>query len=117
MIAHGGITASAPSHRWDGAADKQRLPPGILSLLAIKDSDIRILNLEQCWDAVVAEQRNGQIWQNFRKEVLFRNRRSIDAGRIVPINALDKEGRPQFIHSGTYEGLQLAETIRKGVTT
>jgi transketolase len=56
---------------------------------------------------ILAEQNNGYIWQNLLK-VLYRNRGKVDAGgwdRIVTINTLDREGRPQFIHSGTYEEL------------
>jgi transketolase len=72
----------------------------------------------------IAEQNNGHIWKAVRN-TLFRHRSNIDAGRLVPINALDKNGRPQFIHSGTYNELlsafglspsQLATAIRKEVT-
>ena len=50
----------------------------------------------------IAEQNNGYIWQNLLK-VLYRAGRA--PGRIIAINALDAEGRPRFIHSGTYEEL------------
>jgi transketolase C-terminal domain/subunit len=62
---------------------------------------------------VFAEQNNGYLWQNFLK-TLYR--------RVLAINTLDRDGRPQFIHSATYEQLvaafglapaQLAETILK----
>jgi hypothetical protein len=56
---------------------------------------------------VFAEQNNGYIWQNFLK-ALYRHRRSLRAGdldRIIAVNTLDAEGRPRFIHSGTYEEL------------
>ena len=56
---------------------------------------------------ILAEQNNGYIWQNLLK-VLYRNRGKVNAGgwdRIVTINTLNHEGRPQFIHSGTYEEL------------
>lgn len=70
---------------------------------------------------IIAEQNNGFIWSHY-KEVLFRMKEAIDTRRIVPINCLDKVGRPQFIHSATYLQLleqfglapnQLAETIKK----
>jgi transketolase len=51
-----------------------------------------------------AEQNNGYIWQNFLK-VLYRHRTAVDMSRIFTINTLDRGGRPQFIHSGTYEEL------------
>ncbi|MGH9352767.1 MAG: hypothetical protein ACRD2G_11505 [Terriglobia bacterium] len=55
----------------------------------------------------IAEQNNGYIWQNYLK-VLFRNRKPFgwDGGhRVVTLNTLTAQGRPQFIHSGTYEEL------------
>jgi transketolase N-terminal domain/subunit/transketolase C-terminal domain/subunit len=54
---------------------------------------------------VFAEQNNGYIWQNFLK-VLWRRRKSAaDLSRVEAINTLDADGRPRFIHSGTYEQL------------
>jgi transketolase C-terminal domain/subunit len=54
-----------------------------------------------------AEQNNGYLWQNFLK-VLYRHRdqaglRNLD--KVRSINTLTLEGRPQFIHSATYEEL------------
>jgi transketolase len=72
----------------------------------------------------IAEQNNGYIWQNFRK-ILFQKRNRIETDRVVAINTLGEDGKPRFIHSGTYEQLmrafslapsQLAETIRQKVT-
>ena len=70
----------------------------------------------------LAEQNNGYIWQNFLK-ILYRRRKFHgNPKRIVSINTLSAEGRPQFIHSGTYEELieafgltraKLAQTIRE----
>lgn len=53
---------------------------------------------------IIAEQNNGYIWSHCR-EALFRSKKVIDPSRIIPINALDKNGRPQFIHSATYPQL------------
>ena len=53
---------------------------------------------------VFAEQNNGYIWSECRK-ILFKHYAAIDAGRLLPINTLDPEGKPQFIHSATYEQL------------
>jgi transketolase len=70
---------------------------------------------------VIAEQNNGYIWARCR-EVLFQSKKVIDPSRMIPINALDPNGRPQFIHSATYPQLleqfglaphQMAETIKK----
>ena len=73
-----------------------------------------------------AEQNNGYLWQNFLK-VLYRNRASIHSGtfdQVATINTLNAEGKPQFIHSATYEELlpafgltpsAIADTIRGAV--
>ncbi|HUA86181.1 MAG TPA: transketolase C-terminal domain-containing protein [Bryobacteraceae bacterium] len=56
---------------------------------------------------IFAEQNNGYLWQNFLK-VLYRRRADLGNGRlerVVTVNALNSEGRPRFIHSGTYEEL------------
>ena len=68
-----------------------------------------------------AEQNNGYIWQNFLR-TLGRNKRTAlgDLRKVVCVNTLGADGRPRFIHSGTYEELlaafrltpaDLAETI------
>lgn len=51
-----------------------------------------------------AEQNNGYILQNFLR-VLYRHRRGAATAHVLGINALTGEGRPRFIHSGTYEEL------------
>ncbi len=72
---------------------------------------------------VIAEQNNGYIWSECRK-LLFKSRETIDTRRLTPINTLDKNGRPQFVHSATYPQLlnqfglapkQLAKTIRRKI--
>jgi hypothetical protein len=82
---------------------------------------------------LVAEQNNGFLWQNLLKALSRKLKfdgdsapRSLpkDAHRIAGINTLSAEGKPGFIHSGTYEELteafglssaQLAETVRNKV--
>ncbi len=75
---------------------------------------------------VFAEQNNGYIWQNLLKVLYHRKKSNQRVDRIVSINTLTAEGRPRFIHSGTYEELlpafglspfQLAETICRHVDT
>lgn len=71
-----------------------------------------------------AEQNNGYIWQNFLK-ILYRKRKfHRKMEQIITINTLTPEGRPRFIHSGSYEelveafglsGARLAQTIRDEV--
>ncbi len=58
----------------------------------------------------IAEQNNGYIWQNFLK-VLYRRRKQVGLNnleRVFTINTLAADGRPRFIHSGTYEELTAA---------
>jgi transketolase len=71
---------------------------------------------------VFAEQNNGYLWLNFLKALYRQRQRSADLSRILAVNTLDRNGRPQFIHSATYEQLmaafglaphQLAETIQQ----
>src|SRR5215469_7776314 len=70
---------------------------------------------------VFAEQNNGFLWQNHARLAL---RRRFAPGNAIAVNALDHQGRPQFIHSGLYEELiesfglsarQIADTITKGL--
>jgi transketolase len=59
---------------------------------------------------VFVEQNNGYLWQNFLK-TLYRCHECVDPGilkRTITINTLDVDGRPQFIHSATYDELTAA---------
>jgi transketolase C-terminal domain/subunit len=67
------------------------------------------------------EQNNGFIFSEF-KDRLFKNMNHIDTSRIFAMNACDKKGQPQFIHSATYSQLinrfslspeKIANTIKK----
>jgi transketolase len=56
---------------------------------------------------IFAEQNNGYLLQNFLK-VLYRHRATDQGnilGRVGSISTLDGDGKPQFIHSATYEQL------------
>jgi transketolase len=66
------------------------------------------LLLELCGSGKVvclAEQNNGYILQNLLKVRHRRGRDGEGPSPIVAMNTLDRDGRPQFIHSGTYEEL------------
>jgi transketolase len=55
----------------------------------------------------VAEQNNGYILQNLQR-IAFERRRQHSVNllrRVFAINTLARDGRPRFIHSGTYEEL------------
>jgi transketolase len=59
---------------------------------------------------VFPEQNNGYLWQNFLK-ILYRHREHAPADvlkRVLTINALNAEQKPQFIHSATYDQLTAA---------
>ena len=53
----------------------------------------------------LAEQNNGYILQNLLRTLHRRRRQSLPTENVLTINTLNAEGRPQFIHSGTYEEL------------
>ena len=52
----------------------------------------------------IAEQNNGFIWEALRRSI-WKHRARVETERLVAINTLDVEDRPQFIHSATYEQL------------
>jgi transketolase len=69
------------------------------------DEDLLLQLYDSGKTIVVAEQNNGYILQNFLK-ILWRNRgTTAGSNRIIAINTLTPDGRPQFIHSATYEEL------------
>jgi transketolase len=89
------------------------------------DEDLLVDLCESGTLVCIAEQNNGYIFQNLLK-ILYR--RGKDArtrlDRILAINTLNPDGRPRFIHSGTYEELieafglapsQIAEAIHRHV--
>jgi transketolase len=75
-----------------------------------------------------AEQNNGYIWQNFLK-VLYRHRDKAglqNLDKVRTVNTLTLQGRPQFVHSATYEELiaafkltpeDIADAIAAGVSS
>jgi transketolase N-terminal domain/subunit/transketolase C-terminal domain/subunit len=52
---------------------------------------------------VIAEQNNGYLWNRMRK-TLF-GKKGLDAATFIPINLLDAQGNPRFLHSATYDEL------------
>ena len=81
------------------------LQVGVVDMPSI-DEDLLMQLCESGTIVCLAEQNNGFILQNLLK---LRYRRggqaSRDPGNVLSINTLDVDGRPQFIHSGTYEEL------------
>jgi transketolase len=102
---------------------RQGLSVGVVDMPSV-DEEL-LLRLHDSGKALfVAEQNNGFLWQNLLK-ALYRERKfDGDTRRIVAINTLSAEGKPGFIHSGTYEELteafglasaHLAEAVRNKV--
>lgn len=88
---------------------KRGVHAGVVDMPSLDDA--LFMELAQSGKAVIfAEQNNGYLWQNFLK-ALYRGQAS-NAGdvlkRVVTISTLDRNGKPQFIHSATYEQLTAA---------
>ena len=106
------VSSGRAVHESLGAAEicsQRGFAVGVVDMPSVDDD----LLLEICRSnklLVFAEQNNGYLWQNFLK-VLYRNRNRIDPQvlkRTLAINALSAEGKPQFLHSATYEELKSA---------
>ena len=67
-----------------------------------------ILALEKAGVPVlIAEQNNGYLWSK-ACHTLFHTGTGLDAKRLRSVNLLDANGRPVYIHSGTYKELATA---------
>jgi transketolase C-terminal domain/subunit len=100
------ITSSRGVHEALAAskqAAKAGLAIGVIDMPSIDDEMLLRLN-DSGKLLCFAEQNNGYLWQSFLK-VLYRHSRSCLWDRVMTVNTLDPNGRPQFIHSGTYEEL------------
>ena len=73
---------------------------GKMKLLSVKDSDVRLLTLEPCRSAI-----DHGLHAGGALSAAIPHRRSTATAHVHSINTLDGEGRPRFIHSGTYEEL------------
>jgi transketolase len=101
------VSSGRGVHEAIAAADecaRAGLPAGVVDMPTI-DEDL-LLELSVSDRLVVfAEQNNGYIWQSCLKALARRGRQWNDMSRILAVNALASDGRPQFIHSGSYEEL------------
>jgi transketolase len=95
---HEALAASA-------ACAAQGIRVGVVDMPSI-DEDLLIRLYESGKVLCLAEQNNGFILQNLL-DILYRRRKENWAcvPNILAINTLDANGRPRFIHSGTYEEL------------
>jgi transketolase C-terminal domain/subunit len=91
------------------ACEAQGLHVGVVDMPSI-DEELLVELMESGKLVCLAEQNNGYLLQNLLK-VLFRRQRGLQhLKNVLPINTLDADGKPQFIHSGTYE--ELIEAFR-----
>lgn len=75
---------------------------GVVDMPSI-DEDL-LLRLHDSGKLIVfAEQNNGYIWLNYLRTVA--RHRAAGGGPVMTVNTLGPDGRPQFIHSATYEEL------------
>jgi transketolase len=84
-------------------AAEQGLGIGVVDMPSI-DEDLLLSLYDSGKLLCFAEQNNGYLLQNFLR-ILYRRKVSCDWDRIMAVNALDANGKPQYIHSGTYEEL------------
>jgi transketolase len=106
-----------------GLCAKRGIGVTVVDMPSIDDE--LLIKLYDCGKPLLfAEQNNGYIWQNFLKTLYRHRKASVDLTRVTTTNTLDSEGRPRFIHSGTYEELveafglsaaQIAQSVEKRV--
>jgi transketolase C-terminal domain/subunit len=77
---------------------------GVVDMPSI-DEDLLLALLDSGTIVCVAEQNNGYILQNLLKLAFRRAQALQNLRQVLPINTLGPDGRPRFIHSGTYEEL------------
>ena len=106
-----------------GELEKSSIKVGVVDMPSIDEK--LLLELYKSGKLlVIAEQNNGFIWSGFQ-QMISMHKETLDLSRLLPINCLDARGRPQFIHSATYEELahqfgltptQIAETVKEKIT-
>jgi transketolase len=85
---------------------REGIETGVVDMPSV-DEDLLMELAASGKQIVFAEQNNGFLRQNFFK-VLYKHRKKATAGvldRVHFISTLDRDGKPQFIHSATYEQL------------
>jgi len=91
------VSSGRGVHEAIAAAEQCGVAAGVVDMPTIDEDTLIELSASDKL-IVFAEQNNGYIWQNFLK-LLPR------PGRLLAVNTLASNGKPQFIHSGTYEEL------------
>ena len=93
--------------------EAQGVQVGVVDMPSI-DSDLLVQLCESGKVVCLAEQNNGYILQNLLKALYRRGTAGRGAANVIAINTLDRDGRPQYIHSGTYEELTRAFGLTPG---
>jgi transketolase len=83
---------------------EQGLAVGVVDMPSI-DEALLVELLQSGLTVCLAEQNNGYILQNLFKVAFRHPGARAGLANVLPINTLGRDGRPQFIHSGTYEEL------------
>jgi transketolase len=100
--------------------EKEGIPIGVADMPSIDEKLLLELYDSGKW-VFIAEQNNGFIWSHYQR-ILFRERNPINPTKLIAINTLAEKGKPQFIHSATYEELldqfgllpkQMAQRVKK----
>jgi transketolase C-terminal domain/subunit len=117
------VSSGRGVHEALAAADacaKDGVAVGVVDMPSI-DEDLLLELYDSDALLCVAEQNNGYILQHLMRTLYRRRARTASTERVLAINTLDANGRPQFIHSGTYEeltaafgltGPQIADAVR-----
>jgi transketolase C-terminal domain/subunit len=85
---------------------KEGIETGVVDMPSV-DEELLMELANSGKQIVFAEQNNGFLQQNFLK-VLLKHKKQATVGvldRVHFISTLDRDGKPQFIHSATYEEL------------
>ena len=101
------VSSGRGVHEAIAAADhclKAGVRVGVVDMPSI-DEELLVRLCESGKLVCLAEQNNGYILQNLLRTLHRRRKQSLSTENILAINTLNAEGRPQFIHSGTYEEL------------
>jgi len=83
--------------------EREGIPVGVADVPSFDKTLFREL-YDSGKPVIIAEQNNGYLWSQL-ESLLFRECADIETRHLVPVNTLDPEGAPQFIHSATYEQL------------
>jgi transketolase len=83
--------------------EREGVPVGVVDMPSLDEPLIGELS-DSGRKLFIPEQNNGLILEGVRRS-LWNRRARVEPRNVIPINTLDAEGRPQYVHSATYEQL------------